>query len=52
METKVLKVFLLSVCLGTANTPAAEMITDQPLQIVSQLVSAGQTVYHVTIKSI
>lgn len=46
------KLFLLSVCLGTANAAPAEMYTAQPLQIVSQLLAAGNSVYHVTIKSV
>lgn len=45
------KVFLLSVCLGSAAAVPAEMYTDQPLQIVSQLLAAGNSVYHVTIST-
>lgn len=45
------KVFLLSVCLGTAAAAPAQMITDQPLKIVSQLIAAGEKVYHVTISA-
>lgn len=43
------KVVLLSVCFaGAANVPA-QMITDKPLTIVSQLLDAGEKVtYNIT----
>ena len=43
------RIFLLSVCLGTAAAAPAEIYTAQPLQIVSQLLDAGEKVtYNIT----
>lgn len=44
------KVFLLSVCLGTAAAPA-KMFTAQPFHVISELISAGETLSHVTIST-
>ena len=46
-----IKVFLLSVCLGSATAAPAEIYTAQPFKIVAQLLSAGNSIYHVSIKS-
>ena len=45
------KVFLLSVCLGSAAAQPAQIYTDQPFSVVNSILSAGQTVYHVSIST-
>lgn len=45
------KLFLLSVCLGSAAAQPAQMFTAQPFSIISELLTAGNTLYHVTIST-
>lgn len=45
------KLFLLSVCLGTATAAPAKMYTAQPFHVISELLSAGETLSHVTIST-
>ena len=45
------KLFLLSVCLGTANAAPAEIYTYQPAQMIAELLAAGETVSNVIIKN-
>ena len=44
------KLFLLSLCLGTATAPA-KMYTPRPFHVINALLAAGQTVSHVTIST-
>ena len=44
------KLFLLTVCLGSATAQPAKMFTAQPVNVISALINAGAAVYHVTIK--
>ena len=43
------KLFLLTVCLGSATAQPAKMFTAQPVNVISALINAGAAVYHVTI---
>ena len=44
------KLFLLTLCLGTATAPA-KMYTPRPFHVLNALLAAGQTVSHVTIST-
>ncbi len=45
------KLFLLSVCLGSAAAQPAKMFTAQPFSVISELLAAGNTLHHVTISA-
>jgi len=45
------KVFLLSVCLGSAAAQPAKMYTARPFAVISELLAAGNSLYHVTIST-
>jgi len=45
------KVFLLSVCLGSAAAQPAKMYTARPFAVISELLAAGNSLHHVTIST-
>ena len=45
------RIFLLSVCLGTAAAAPAEIYTAQPFNVISELIAAGEIISHVTIST-
>ena len=45
------KLFLLSVCLGSANAAPAEIYTDQPAQMICNFIANGCNVSNVSIKN-